>query len=330
MRDPRWRQRLAVLLLVAALLAGFAVLRSFWRRQLSHLTGAAQWVWVTDALERVHPIAGLFVARVDLGDPPAGALLKICGDREYVVYVNGTAAACGWSRPGFRLELYDVTHLLRQGENVVAVEVRSPTPVGGLLLALDVDRAGRNLLVSDRRLVARHEFSLAAPAAGEPPVPVVWGMPPRAPWDYPAPLPRPRTLDQAVVEEPVRLAGERAEAIPGGGWRFTVDPPVFGYLWLEFGDDGAAHVATVAETGGASVDEARGEASPAVRLPGQRRWLDVQPAPIAAVYVFGSKVPRGIEIWPVPEEFRPTAPGVVPGKHAPVPRTRWTTRTRPG
>ena len=330
MRDPLWRQRLAVLLLVAAVLAGLAGLRSFWRRQLSHLTGAAQWVWVTDALERIHPIAGLFVGRVDLAAPPASALLKVSADREYVIYVNGTAAACGWSRPGFRLELYDVTHLLRQGENVVAVEVRSPTPVGGLLLSLDVDRGGRAVLVSDQHLVARREFSLDGPRPTDPAVPVVWGMPPRAPWDYPAPLPRPRTLDQAVVEEPIRLAGERAEAVAGGGWRFTVDPPVFGYLWLEFDDDGVAHVLSIPEAGAVSDDEARWEASPAIRLPGQRRWLDVQPSRIASVYVFGSTVPRALEVWPVPEEFRPTAPGVVPGKHAPVPRTRWTARTRPG
>jgi hypothetical protein len=329
-RDPAWRQRLAVLLLVVAVLAGLAALRSFWRRQLSHLTGAAQWVWVTDTLERLHPLAGLFVGRVELDAPPASALLAVSGDREYVVYVNGTAAACGWSRPGFRLELYDVAHLLRQGENVVAIEVRSPTPVGGLLFSLDVDHVPHPVLLSDRHLVARHEFSLAAPAASDPAVPVVWGMPPRAPWDYPAPLPRPRTLDQAVVEEPVRLPAQRAEPVAGGGWRFTVDPPVFGYLWLEFDDDGAAHVVTAPEPDAISADEARWEASPAVRLPGQRRWLDVQPTRIGVVYVFGGKVPRALEVWPVPEEFRPTAPGVVPGTHAPVPRTRWTTRTRPG
>ena len=319
-----------MLLLLVALLAGFAVLRSFWRRQLSHLTGTAQWVWVTDALERVHPIAGLFVGHVELDAPPAIALLKVCGDREYVVYVNGTAAACGWSRPGFRLELYDVAHLLRQGENVVAVEVRSPTPVGGLLLALDVDRAGGNVLVSDRRLAARREFSLAPPGPGDTPVPVLWGMPPRAPWDYPAALPRPRTLDQAVVEEPLRLTPARAEPVAGGGWRFRVEPPVFGYLWLEFDDDGATHVVTVPDADTVSAEEARAEASPAIRLPGQRRWLDVQPARIGAVYVFGGRMPRAVEVWPVPEEFRPTAPGVVPGRHAPVPRTRWTTQTRPG
>jgi hypothetical protein len=328
--DPAWRPRLAVLLLVVAMLAGLAVLRSFWRRHLSHLTGAAQWVWVTDTLERIHPIAGLFVGRVDLATPPVSALLTVCADREYVVYVNATAAACGWSRPGFRLEMYDVAHLLRQGENVIAFEVRSPTPVGGLLFSLDVDHVGRAVLQSNRRLAARHQFSLAAPAATDPPVPVVWGMPPRAPWDYPAPLPRPRTLDQVVVEEPVRLAGERAEAVEGGGWRFRLDPPLFGFLWLEFDDDGAAHVLTSPEPGGVAAEEARWEASPAVRLPGQRRWLDVQPAQIATVYVFGSRVPRAVEVWPVPEEFRPTAPGVVPGKHAPVPRTRWTARTRPG
>ena len=126
-------------LLVGVLGAGVAAHR-FWMRQLSHLTGDAEWVWTTDVLSRLHPTTGLFVAGLRLDAPPGAALLKVCGDREYVVWINGTAAACGWSRPGFRLDMYDVAHLLRQGSNVLAFEVRSAAETGGDRVAAAIIR----------------------------------------------------------------------------------------------------------------------------------------------------------------------------------------------
>jgi hypothetical protein len=324
------RQRL-VLVAVAAgiMLAGYAV-HAFWKRELSHLTGRAEWIWVTDVLDPIHTQAALFVASLHLNEPPPAALLKICGDREYVAYVNGTAAACGWSRPGFRLDLFDVGHLLKQGDNVIAVEVRSPTPVGALLLALDVDRVGRNVLVSGPAFVARSHFSLAATDPTDRPVPVRWGRPPHFPWGYPRPLSHPRTLDETVVEDPVRVSGSAAHQLPGGGWEFVLPKPINGYLWLEFNGDGMAYVATARAKGPESAEAFRDEASPVVRVQGQERWLDPQPQVISRVYVFGLQEPRAVEIWPVSDEFSSAAPGVVPGNFGPVPRTRWTTRTHPG
>ena len=308
--------------------AAFAV-HAFWERELSHLTGPARWIWVTNELDEVHPQAALFVASLRLDAPPRGALLKVCGDREYVVYVNGTAAACGWSRPGFRLDLFDVGHLLRQGENVIAAEVRSPTPVGGLLLALDVAGVGRNVLVSGPAFAVRPHFSLAAHAPSDAPVPVDWGRPPRFPWGYPKPLSHPRTLDEALVEDPVRVAAGAIRALPGGGWELPLPHPVFGYLWLEFAGGGAAYVATTAGAPG-DLRALRDGAQPVVRVDGQRRWLDPEPRLIERVYVFGVRPPPAAEVWPVGEEVSSTAPGVVPGSFGPVPRTRWTTRTPPG
>lgn len=311
------------------MISAFAV-HGFWRREVSHLTGRAEWIWVTDVLDPIRPQGALFVATLRLEAPPPAALLKICGDREYVVYVNGTPAACGWSRPGFRLDLYDVGHLLKQGENVIVAEVRSPTPVGALLLALDVDGVGRNVLVSGRGFVTRSRFALGPKDPSDRPVPVSWGMPPRFPWGYPAPLPHPRTLDEAVVEDPVRVAGSGAGRLPGGGWEFVLPRPVHGYLWLEFDGEGMAFVARAGAEDPHDVEVRRGEASAVVRVKGQRWWLDPQPQLVSRVYVFGQQPPLAVEVWPVAEQLSSAAPGVVPGSFGPVPRTRWTIRTHPG
>ncbi len=133
------------------------------------------------------------------------------------------------------------------------------------------------------------------------------------------------------MEEPVRVGAAAIRALPNGGWELPLARPVFGYLWLEFAGDGAAFVATAAEAGAGDGPQAlRDAAQPAVRLAGQRRWLDPEPRLIARIYVFGMQRPVGAEVWPAGEELSSTAPGVVPGSFGPVPRTRWTTRTPPG
>jgi len=322
------RQRLVVLVLACAIfLAGYAVNR-FWTRELSHLTGSAEWIWTTSALEQVKPTAALFVARLDLETPPPSALLKVCGDQEYVVYLNGSPAACGWSRPGFRLDLYEVGHLLKQGRNVIAVEVRSPTPVGGLLLALDVEGVGPNVLVSGPAFALRQRFALGPNDPSDVHVPVRWGKPPRYPWDYPRALPRPYTLDEIVREDPVRVDTGEAVRRDGGAWRFALPRPTFGYLWVEFADDTDASVATEAPVSGGDLARAESEARPIVRVVGERRWLDPQPRSIGQVFVFSGRAPRSVEVWPVAEELSSVAPGLVPGRFGPVPRIRSMTRSR--
>lgn len=323
------RRRLAVLVTVTAVGVGALVLHRFWMRALLHLTGDAEWIWVTNSLERVFPAAGLFVASLDLDEAPVDAVLKVSGDREYVVYVNGSAAACGWSRPGFRLDLYDVTHLLHPGQNVIAAEVRSPTPAGGLLVALDVGSHGTNTLVSGPAFRLRRLFSLAPEQPNDGAPPVRWGLPPRFPWGYPAVVPRPRTLDQVVVEDPMRTERADAQVLPGGGIAFAFPERHFGYLWLEFDGDGACYVTTLDGTAPPDSAPLRRAAQPVVRVAAQRRWLDPEPRWITRVYAFGRCLPVAAELHPVPDEFRSAAPGVVPGKFGPVPRTRWTTRTPP-
>ncbi len=322
--DTGRRGALLVVLLVAALLV--VVVHRFWLRELSHVTGQAQWMWVTDQFHRLAPAGGLFVASFTLAAPPRGALLKVCGDREYVVYANGTPAACGWSRPGFRLDLYDIGHLLRQGENVLAVEVRSPTPVGGVLLALDVDGVGANVVASGPAFVLRRRFSLSAREGDDVPVPLLLGRPPRQPWGYPRLVSHPRTLDEVLVLDPIRL--ERGVVLSRGGVRFELPEEIEGYLWVEPGGDAAVYVATGAE--GDSDDEAaRSRAQVAIRQPGQLRWLDPWPRRVRTVWVFARELPRAVEVWPLPGELRRGAPGLVLEQGEVVERRLWTRKYPP-
>ena len=66
--------RLGLLAFAGAVLAFGLVLHRFWLRELSHLTGDASWIWITDSLERVFPVAGLFVAPLHLEAPAREAL----------------------------------------------------------------------------------------------------------------------------------------------------------------------------------------------------------------------------------------------------------------
>lgn len=296
---------------------GVLWLHGFWLGQLNHLTGEARWVWVTQELERPYPVRGVFEASFTVSQIGLGALLKVSGDREYVARVNGVVAGCGWSRPGFRLDVYDVSHLLRPGVNTVSIEVRSPTPVGGLLAAVDLPGQGKNVLVTGRNFLLVQEKHRRIPP------PVIWGSPPRFPWGYPRPMSRPRTIDQVVLEDPMSLSGPLPLA--PNGLVYTLEAPTFGYLWVEPGDSGWLWYAV--GQGEESPQELRRDVMAFTGAPDG--LLDPEPRWVRKVLVVAKTPPKKVEVWPVAERFTNQAPGVVPGKYAPVPRTRWYFRNPP-
>lgn len=305
-----------MLLFGAGLVLAWSLLHGFWRREVGNLTGEARWVWVTRDLERPYPSRGAFVASFTVSEPGPGALLKVCADREYVAWLNGVAAACGWSRPGFRLDVYDVSHLLRPGANRLRIEVRSPTPVGGLLASLDLPGQRSNAVITGR------DFFLETRGGLVPP-PVVWGSPPRYPWGYPRVFSRPRTLDQLLVEEPV-IAGHPVQLGPKS-YLYRLPSMVFGYLVVQPSSSGWLWYA-----GGASGEDAgRLRERLQVFTGAPEVLLDPQPQWIEAILIVAGQPPTRVEVWPVAEPFRARAPGVVPGKLAPLPRTSWSYRNPP-
>lgn len=281
-RGSRWRLRVAAA--VVAVICLLLLLRGFYRRELYHLTGAAEWIWVTSKVQVKRPIAALFYVPLDLHDHPQRAVAKVCGDQQYVLWINGQPAMAGTNRPGFRLDVVPVTDLLSAGRNVIAVEVRSPTSVGALLFSLDLeptvegrragDPRGRNVLVSGDRWQVVTSWAPGAPAR----IPVdaarpwVWGRPPDHPWSYPTPVLHDRPLVQAFVSEPRRLTAGDFTRVSPGVWRAKLGEGFQGLVWLQSGRGGWP-TADMNEVWGAAPRGVVSPTVPLVAMSGEHRWL---------------------------------------------------------
>jgi len=180
--------------------------------------------------------------------------IKILGDPEYTLYLNGIEVGGKRVIDSHRLDVYDVSAIARTGKNRVVVAMRSANGVGGLIMSIDLSPETENLIVTDsgwrifRRwsppLLARDVYEL------QPEPPMSLGRPPMRRWNYlrkaPAPLFQPpqrevqprqvisfatalpefRTLEGVVVvgRRPVRataydfgpLRGYGRISLPGG------------------------------------------------------------------------------------------------------------------
>jgi len=276
----RYRLRLFAVLAAAVLLV--LLLRGRYRRELYHLTGSASWMWVGDDVSRPRPTAGLFVRTFTLADRPRRAVAKVCGDRQYALWINTYLVATGHNRPGFALDVVPVTDLLRPGRNVVAIEAASPTSVGAVLFSMDIDPGpvgfsagdprGRNAIVSgpDWTVTARWSSRLLEGRSGDGHRPWIWGAPPDHPWSYPEPRLHLRPLVQAMAGDPVTVPGRSARAAGGRSWRYELGDRFRGLVWIRLG--GAAGRswrvrATLSDSG----PEERPLA--VVPLAGSPRWL---------------------------------------------------------
>ncbi len=241
---PRRRWGLGVLGTAAATIALLLVLRGIYRQELYHFTGSAQWLWVSGEVREPRPTAGLFFVKVRLHARPLEGVAKVCGDRAYVLWINGQPVMSGRNRPGFHLDVVPVTDLLGGGDNLIAVETRSPTSVGGLLFSLDLvpsgagrragDPRGKNVVVSGPHWKVTGRWSRgfpdALPASGVRPW--IWGRPPDHPWGYPTAIRHKEPLAQAMSGEPVVLGPDAFVRGRDGVWRCTLAGPFGGVVWL--------------------------------------------------------------------------------------------------
>ncbi len=299
-----WHARVAAAAAAALLL--FLLLNGFYRRELHHFTGDARWMWTTDDLHDPVPTAGLFFRRLKLARLPLSAVAKVCGDRQYVLWINGQPAVAGHNRPEFRLDVVDVTDLLVAGDNLIAIEARSPTSVGGVLFALDLrasaegrragDPNGRSCLVSGPRwrvLTTWGEGPSVYPKDGWS-EPWIWGQPPDHPWTYPRPVVHPSPVVHSVFSDPIRIPSGCFEAVGEGLWACTLERRLQGYLWIDLTagptpqriglGDGTATV-------GAGIQDV-----PVVTLDGQTMWLYPGAVEGAVLEASGEAAPAGVEL----------------------------------
>lgn len=278
------------------------LLHGFYRRELNHFTGDAQWMWVTDELHDPVPTSGLFFHRLELSRRPRRAVAKICGDRQYVLWINGQPATAGRNRPGFRLDVVEVTDLLVSGENLITIEARSPTSVGGVLFALDLfvteearrggDPYGRGCLVSGpgwRVAGTWGEGPDVFPGSGWS-EPVIWGRPPDHPWTYPQPEIHRRTIVQAIVSDARPLEG-CFTALENGEWVCRLEGEWAGFLALRLGDaPGPERIGTAGS--GASPDTVD-----VVTLEGQREWLFPGRLQGSLIFAESHEPPAGVVLF---------------------------------
>ncbi len=299
--------RLKLLACAGGVVLLLLLLRGQFRHELYHLTGEASWMWVTGDVAEKRPVAGIFVRDFSLADRPRQAVAKICGDPQYTLWINGHLVLVGHNRPGFRLDVVQVTDLVRPGRNVIAVEAGSPTSVGGVLFALDLepgpeglragDLRGRSVIVSgpDWKVFTRWMPGIFDRAVSGGGLPWIWGRPPDHPWSYPVPRLHGAPLVQSLAGEPQRVTSARRAG--EHCWRYELGETFTGLVWVELPPAGAAGWRVVNEG-----SPPPGDRLDVVTVRGRRRWLLPAVWTRSSLVLEGPARPPALEVVPVQEQ----------------------------
>ncbi|MEO8378876.1 MAG: hypothetical protein ABI779_04350 [Acidobacteriota bacterium] len=176
-----------VLAFVFIFTAAFSHLSLVYSQKFHDRTASALWIWARHPMSSNQPVA--FFAARDL-DLPANRVftrIKLLGDPEYTLFVNGREVAGRLVGQVRTLDVYDVSDLVQTGRNRIVVAVRSPKGVGGLLVAIDLAPEIENWVVSDGRWKIYREWDpllLQYEVAGHWEAPAIIGAPPVGSWNF--------------------------------------------------------------------------------------------------------------------------------------------------
>lgn len=190
--DPAGRELLKRLTIVLAFLfvfmAAFALLERTYSQKFHDITGRAQWIWARHRMSDDLPVAFFAAREFDLPPQRIFTHLKIVGDPEYAVYVNGRECAARRVGEARALDFYDISQLVHDGRNRIVVAVRAPKGVGGLLAAIDIAPETANWVVTDRNWKIYRQWHPQLPLFDVADVkwerPAIIGEPPIGRWNY--------------------------------------------------------------------------------------------------------------------------------------------------
>ena len=207
--DRDLMRRLAIVVAgVFLFAAAFAYLDRVYSQKFLDITGRAQWIWAQHRMSSGEPVAFFAAREFDLPERRQYAHLKILGDPEYTVWVNGVEAARRSVGEERSLALYDISDRVRTGTNRIVVGVRSAQGVGGLLAALDIGPEARNWIVTDGQWRIHRRWSsslpLREPKEGTWEPPLLIGEPPIGRWNYLDVASRALSEPAASVQQPIR------------------------------------------------------------------------------------------------------------------------------
>jgi hypothetical protein len=201
-----------VLALIFAFTAAFTHLERTYSRKFYDITGDARWIWAQHRMSDNLPVAFFAARDFTLPEKRFYAHLKVLGDPEYTVFVNGREIA-GRRVAGTRgreeqrvLDLYDISPIAKTGRNRIVIAVRAPQGAGGLIASIDIGPETANWVVTDGswRIFRRWDPRILL---GDPPgtpsePPSIIGAPPVGRWNYLATQARPLASPPAQITPP--------------------------------------------------------------------------------------------------------------------------------
>jgi hypothetical protein len=177
--------------------AAFAKLERTYSQKFHDVTGTAKWIWAPHRMSDDFPLAFFATRNFDLPERRAYTHLKILGEPEYTIWVNGRQIGARNVGEQRSLDVYDISQLVKTGMNRIVVGVRAPRGVGGLIASIDIGPEAGNWVVTDHswmvyRVWMPELLRVDVPAKGQPPV--VVGEPPIGRWNYL------KLADQSIAE----------------------------------------------------------------------------------------------------------------------------------
>lgn len=176
-----------MLLFVFVFTAAFAFLDRLYSQKFLDITGEAKWIWAQHSMSAGEPVAFFATRDFDLPENRVFTQLKVLGDPEYTIYLNGSPIAGRYVGEDRTLDVYDISGRVKTGRNRLVIAVRAHQGAGGLIAGLDIAPEVANWIVSDEswRIYRRWTPALLAgdPATGWE-RPLVVGEPPDGRWNY--------------------------------------------------------------------------------------------------------------------------------------------------
>jgi hypothetical protein len=217
----------AVLLFVFLVTAAVAKLGHVYSHKFLDTTGRGKWIWAEHRMNANVPVAFFAARDFTLPESRAFTHLKVCGDPEYTVWINGRELAGAQTGPTAQLDLYDVSQAVHTGSNRIVIAVRAPQGNGGLIASLDISPELENWVVTDERWTIyrswRPDLLVAHPTDLWSERPMIVGEPPIGRWNYlhakASPLPPPPAA--AIAPRGIALAIAEPKAATAFDFGFT-------------------------------------------------------------------------------------------------------------
>jgi hypothetical protein len=169
------------------LTAAFAKLERTYSQKFFDVTGRAQWIWAPHRMSDDFPLVFFATRDFDLPERRVYTHLKLLGEPEYTIWLNGRIIGSRNVGEERSLDTYDISSLVKTGKNRIVVGVRAPRGVGGLIASIDIGPEAANWVVTDAswrvyRVWLPQLLQADVPVKAQ--VPVVVGEPPIGRWNY--------------------------------------------------------------------------------------------------------------------------------------------------